>query len=124
MELPELQANVQRASSLLKALSNEHRLLIMCQLVQGERSVGELVRLVGLSQSALSQHLARLRRDQLVRTRRSAQTIYYSLAGEHGRQLVTALHKLYADDAGLAAPEGAARGDGELRRRRAEHASA
>ena len=63
MNLEKLQNNTRRASGLLKAMSNEHRLLILCQLVEGEKSVGELVRLVGLSQSALSQHLARLRRD-------------------------------------------------------------
>ena len=75
MEIENIQANARRASTLLKAMSNEHRLMILCQLQNGERSVGELERLVGLSQSALSQHLARLRRDQLVRTRRVAQTI-------------------------------------------------
>ena len=76
MQTETLQENAREASILLKAMSNEHRLLILCQLVPGEKSVGELVRLVGLSQSALSQHLARLRRDNLVRTRRDAQTIY------------------------------------------------
>ena len=78
MNLEKLQSNARQASILLKAMSNEHRLLILCQLVGGEKSVGELVRLVGLSQSALSQHLARLRRDNLVRTRREAQTIFYT----------------------------------------------
>lgn len=71
--------NVGAAACLLKALSNEKRLLIACALHQGEKSVGELEDIVGLSQSALSQHLARLRRDKLVTTRRDAQTIYYSL---------------------------------------------
>ena len=81
MNLEKLQDNTRRASGLLKAMSNEHRLLILCQLEGGEKSVGELVRLVGLSQSALSQHLARLRRDSLVRTRREAQTIFSHSAG-------------------------------------------
>ncbi len=67
------------AVKLLKALSNEKRLLIVCSLYQGEKSVGALEDIVGLSQSALSQHLARLRRDKLVRTRREAQTVYYSV---------------------------------------------
>ncbi len=90
-----LQASAREASRLLKALSNENRLLIMCQLVGGERSVGELVRLIGLSQSALSQHLAKLRHDSLVRTRRDAQTIYYSLASPEAEAVIATLYNLY-----------------------------
>jgi DNA-binding transcriptional ArsR family regulator len=95
MELDELQASARRASALLKAMSNEHRLLVLCQLLPGEKSVGQLERLIGLSQSALSQHLARLRRDNLVQTRRSAQTIYYSLAGEEASAVIETLYGLY-----------------------------
>jgi len=91
----DLQANATKASTLLKAMSNERRLMILCQLAQGERSVGELERVVGLSQSALSQHLARLRQDGLVATRRSAQTIYYSLHGREARAVMQTLHELY-----------------------------
>lgn len=94
-DVEKLQEKAQRASSLLKAMSNEHRLLILCQLLQGERSVGELERVVGLSQSALSQHLARLRRDDLVKTRRSAQTIFYSLKGEEVPAVIATLYGLY-----------------------------
>ncbi len=90
-----LQASAREASRLLKALANENRLLIMCQLVGGERSVGELVRLIGLSQSALSQHLAKLRHDSLVRTRRDAQTIYYSLASPEAEAVIATLYNLY-----------------------------
>ena len=90
-----LQKSARRASALLKAMSNEHRLLILCQLLHGECSVGELERLIGLSQSALSQHLARLRRDNLVQTRRSAQTIYYSLAGDEASTIIKTLYELY-----------------------------
>ena len=79
------------ASKLLKAMSNQHRLMILCQLVQGEKRVGELEAVVGLSQSALSQHLARLRHDALVKTRRSAQTIYYSLDGEEASAVIRTL---------------------------------
>lgn len=68
------------ATILLKALSNERRLRIICALYEGEKSVSELEPIVGLRQSALSQHLARLRQDRIVETRRSAQTIYYSLS--------------------------------------------
>ncbi|MDR6774934.1 metalloregulator ArsR/SmtB family transcription factor [Azospirillum sp. BE72] len=95
MKIEDLQANARRASALLKAMCNERRLLILCHLSQGERSVGELEDLVGLSQSALSQHLARLRNDNLVRTRRSAQNIYYSLNGHEAQTIMTTLHGLY-----------------------------
>lgn len=95
MELDRLQENARRASALLKAMSNEHRLLILCQLLHGEKSVGELERLIGLSQSALSQHLARLRRDSLVQTRRVAQTIFYSLSGEEASAVIDTLYGLY-----------------------------
>ncbi len=90
-----MQENARRASALLKAMSNEHRLMILCQLLHGERSVGELERLIGLSQSALSQHLARLRRDDLVRTRRQAQTIFYSLHGDEASAVISTLYGLY-----------------------------
>lgn len=95
IDLEQLQDNARRASTLLKAMSNEHRLLILCQLSKGEKSVGELERLIGLSQSALSQHLARLRRDNLVKTRRSAQTIFYSLKGEEASKVIETLYGLY-----------------------------
>ncbi len=90
-----LQRNAREAAQLMKALSNPHRLAILCQLVEGEKSVGQLVSLVGLSQSALSQHLARLRRERLVRTRRAAQTIYYALEGGHAPAVLDTLHRLY-----------------------------
>nr|WP_295834733.1 metalloregulator ArsR/SmtB family transcription factor [uncultured Azospirillum sp.] len=99
MKIEDLQANARRASALLKAMCNERRLLILCHLSQGERSVGELEDLVGLSQSALSQHLARLRNDNLVRTRRSAQNIYYSLNGHEAQTIMTTLHGLYCTPA-------------------------
>jgi len=84
------------ASRLLKAMSNESRLVVLSTLAnEGEASVGALEPAVGLSQSALSQHLARLRRDGLVTTRRDAQTIYYSLSSEDVRIVLTALTGLY-----------------------------
>jgi len=95
MDLEKFYAHVSRASTLLKAMSNEHRLMILCRLLDGERSVGDLERIIGLSQSALSQHLARLRRDCLVQTRRQAQTIYYSLSGGEAIALIAALADLY-----------------------------
>jgi len=93
--LEDMRKNAKRASTLLKAMSNERRLMILCYLVTGEKSVGTLEELVGLSQSALSQHLARLRRDGFVRTRREAQTIYYSLKGDEAATVLSTLHGLY-----------------------------
>lgn len=100
MNTEELQAHAREASRLLKAMSNNHRLLILCQLLDEECSVGELVRRIGLSQSALSQHLARLRRDSLVRTRRDAQTIYYTLASPEIRAIIGTLQQLYCQGQG------------------------
>lgn len=87
-----LRAQARPAATFLKALSNDRRLAIACLLARSEMSVGELEVLVGVSQSALSQHLARLRRDRLVKTRREAQTIYYSL---NGGKVLTLLQTLY-----------------------------
>ena len=95
MNTDELKENAQKASSLLKAMSNERRLLILCSLAEGELSVGQMEQMVDLSQSALSQHLARLRHDGIVETRRNAQTIYYSLKGEAARTVIKTLHNLY-----------------------------
>ena len=91
----DLKANAHRASSLLKAMSNERRLLILCSLAEGELSVGQMESIVDLSQSALSQHLARLRQDGLVSTRRDAQTIYYSLRGDEAQTVIETLHRLF-----------------------------
>lgn len=96
--LEKIQENARRASTLLKAMSNQHRLMVLCQLVPGERCVGELEKIIGLSQSALSQHLARLRRDRLVKTRRQAQTIYYSLRGEEASAVLETLYTLYCEE--------------------------
>jgi DNA-binding transcriptional ArsR family regulator len=98
MDPTELQDKVGDAAQLLKALSNPHRLMILCQLLEGEKAVGELVASIGLSQSALSQHLARLRRDDLVRTRRVAQTIFYAIEGAHAQAILTTLHRLYCSE--------------------------
>lgn len=92
--------NARRASALLRALGNERRLMILRRLASGERSVGELRRLIGLSQSALSQHLARLRREHLVRTRRESQTIYYSLDGGEAAAVIEVLDRLYRGNGG------------------------
>lgn len=84
-----------QASELLKALSNRHRLLIICQLIDGERSVGELAEFLSLRDSTVSQHLALLRKDGLVSSRRDAQTIFYSIASEPARQILTTLYQAF-----------------------------
>ena len=91
----ELGAHAESAAALLRAMSGKARLLVLCNLVEGERSVGELQRIVGLSQSALSQHLAVLRRSKLVETRRETQTIYYRLAGGAAAAVLETLHGIY-----------------------------
>jgi len=91
----ELTAKAAEAARLLTALANEHRLAILCKLVEGERSVGKLVEAVGLTQSALSQHLAKLRAAGVVTTRRDAQTIYYRLASEAAGSVMTTLADIY-----------------------------
>lgn len=99
-----VEKNHEQASALLKAMSNPHRLLVLCHLARGEKCVGELEEIVGLSQSALSQHLARLRHDSVVKTRRDAQTIYYSLRGDDAMTILDALASLFpvVEDARIA----------------------
>ena len=91
----EMRRNAGRASQLLKALANEHRLMVLCALAEGEHSVSELNEMVDLSQSALSQHLARLREDGLVTTRREGLTIHYSLGEPLAASIVDLLYRHY-----------------------------
>ncbi|MCB9979481.1 MAG: winged helix-turn-helix transcriptional regulator [Rhodospirillales bacterium] len=95
MDIVALEANINLTVSLLKALSNEKRLQILCALYKSEKTVGELEKIIGISQSALSQHLARLRKDGLVQTRRKAQSIYYSLNEGTMRFILEALYDIY-----------------------------
>lgn len=97
--MAELQDNARRAAALLKAMSNPARLVILCQLAEGERSVGALEEEVGLSQSGISQHLAVLRREHAVATRRDKQTVYYSLASADVIALMATLHKVFCKPA-------------------------
>jgi DNA-binding transcriptional ArsR family regulator len=95
LSFDKMQANAEEASTLLKSMANENRLLILCQLVEGEKSVSELQSRLPLSQSALSQHLAVLRRERLVKTRREAQSILYSLASAEAEAILSTLSELY-----------------------------
>lgn len=83
------------AAQMLKSLAHEARLMVLCQLVEGERSAGALQRASGLSQSALSQHLAKLREEGLVSTRRDAQTIYYRLADPRAAKILETLAGIF-----------------------------
>lgn len=90
-----MKTNASQAAKLMKALGNESRLLILCYLDGKELSVTELNSCLDLSQSALSQHLAVLRKDGLVQTRRESQTIYYSLQGDTAKRIIHTLHEMY-----------------------------
>ena len=95
--LAAMQAHACEASSLMKAMGNEQRLLILCLLVEGELSVGELQAEIELSQSALSQHLAVLREAGFVETRREAQTVFYSLPNGPVKKVMQTLHEIYCE---------------------------
>src|SRR5690349_14543617 len=98
MNIDEMQTAAGRVAEFLAALASPHRLLVLCQLVEGEKSVGELKRAIGIRQATLSQQLARLRGEGLVATRRSAQTIYYRLARPEVEQTLALMHALFCED--------------------------
>jgi DNA-binding transcriptional ArsR family regulator len=112
MDISRILAAADDASGLLKAMANRHRLIIVCQLVEQERSVGELAELLNIRVSTVSQHLALLRKDGLVTARRDGQTIWYSIGSPQARELARALYRLYC-------PQPTA-GDLKLRHRPAE----
>lgn len=91
------EAHAQAAAQLLRSMANPHRLMLLCALVEGEKSVGALNELVPLSQSALSQHLAILREEQLVETRRESQSIFYRLTPGPIEALLDVLHRNFCD---------------------------
>lgn len=88
---------IDRAVEFLRSLASPHRMKVLCQLVDGERSVGAMEKAVGIRQVTLSQHLARLRADGLVATRRDGQTIYYRLASPEVSQVLTLMKTLFCD---------------------------
>jgi len=91
-----------RASSLMKTLGHKDRLMILCHLANGEKSVGEIANLLEISQSPLSQHLSRMRKEELVDTRRESQTIYYSLKSGEASRIVEVLYELFCAQEGCA----------------------
>jgi DNA-binding transcriptional ArsR family regulator len=92
-----LASKAEEAELFLKAIANAHRLMILCELHKGETCVTVLQNALGLSQSAVSQHLARLRQDGLVSTRRESRTIYYSLADERSKRMIALLHGIFCE---------------------------
>ena len=101
----DMELHASDAAGLMKALGNESRLMILCVLAEGERSVSDLNTIVPLSQSALSQQLARLRQQNLVTTRRESQTIYYSLAEGPADRVINLLHDIYCGSAADCPPK-------------------
>jgi DNA-binding transcriptional ArsR family regulator len=99
-KLGELHDMASHAVELLKAMANEWRLMILCQLAEGEKTVSELQQILGLSQSALSQHLAVLRRERIVKARKHAQSVSYSLAGEEAPKVMNTLHEVFCEAQG------------------------
>lgn len=112
---PMLQA-VENATELLKALASRNRLLLLCHLIEGEKSVGELARLIDARDTAVSQQLTLLRKDGIVSTRRDRQTIYYSLASPEAIKVIETLHGIYcmpmAENASAVPPVSKARAIG------------
>jgi len=100
MNLAELEARALRAAGLLKAMANPVRLMVLCQLAEGEKAVSELELAVNISQSALSQHLALLRLRGLVSSRRAGQAIFYALEGAEAPKLLAALYEVYCSKVG------------------------
>jgi DNA-binding transcriptional ArsR family regulator len=97
--LPDAAAMAGEAAKLLEAMANPKRMLVLCKLLEGERSVGELAVIAGLSQGALSQHLGKMRALDLVATRREAQTVYYRIASDKVRAVLKTLYALYCKPA-------------------------
>jgi DNA-binding transcriptional ArsR family regulator len=101
MNIGEMEQAAEQVAELMKLLANKHRLLVLCQLAEGEKSVGELARLLGVREAAMSQQLSVLRRVGVVRPRRAAQTIYYALARDDVRRLMEFLYATYCGDAAI-----------------------
>lgn len=97
MDLDQIKANASEAESFLKMIANKNRLMILCSLVAGECSVTKLNESVPLTQSALSQHLAALRKAGMVSTRRQAQTIYYSVTDDKVKQIIEKMYEFFCD---------------------------
>ena len=94
-DLEAMKKSAKHASALMKTLGHQGRLMILCQLATGEKSVGELSRLLDIAQSPLSQHLSRMRSEGLVMPRRNAQTVYYTLNSDEAGKIIECVYGLY-----------------------------
>jgi len=99
MDLEKMQESAQRASEMMKLLGHQHRLMILCELKVEEKSVGALSNTIGISQSLVSQHLARMRHENVVTSRRDAQVVYYSLKEGEAAKLIEAMYDIFCLDA-------------------------
>ena len=95
IDIGEMREAAESAARMLKSLSNDHRLMILCLLSEGEMSVGQISGYIDLDQSPLSQHLARLRSEGLVKTRKVSQTVFYSLDSKEAKAIIETLYKIY-----------------------------
>lgn len=102
IDLEQMAQSASRASALMKTLGHKDRLMILCHLAEGEKSVGQIADLLEIPQSPLSQHLSRMRKENLVDTRREAQTIYYSLKSGEASRIVEVLYELFCEADGCA----------------------
>jgi len=102
IDLKQMARSAGRASALMKTLGHKDRLMILCHLADGEKSVGQIADLLEIPQSPLSQHLSRMRREGLVETRREAQTIFYSLKSGEASRIVELLYELFCASDGCA----------------------
>jgi ArsR family transcriptional regulator, virulence genes transcriptional regulator len=110
MDITQMHDSAAEAEDLLKAMANRHRLIILCQLIDRERSVGELAEILELRDANVSQHLALLRKDGLVATRREGQTIWYSISSEPALKLVETLYRIFCSPNRICAPAGKPKG--------------
>lgn len=110
IDLTQMQDSAAEAEELLKAMANRHRLIILCQLIDHERSVGELADILELRDANVSQHLALLRKDGLVTTRREGQTIWYAIASEPARRLIETLYQAFCAPNRICTPSGKGKG--------------
>lgn len=98
MAMDEMQERALEVSEFMKCFSSPHRLLIMCQLVQGERNVSELIEATGLAQTSMSQHLGKLKDQGLIDFRRDHRTLYYSITDPNALRVMEALYEMYCKD--------------------------
>lgn len=95
LKIAQMRRRAGQVTRLLKCIANEQRLLVLCQLMEAEKTAGELTEITGISQSAVSQHLALLRDNEIVKTRRESQYIYYSLSSKEMQAMISLLYDLY-----------------------------